>query len=679
MNSDNSAFAKPLRVLIVEDSEDDTLLLLRELLKVGYLPVHERVETPEAMMAALAKQQWDIVISDYVLPKFSGLAALAVLRRSGQDLPFIIVSGNIGEVIAVGAMKAGAHDYIIKGNLARLVPAVERELREAEVRKERKKAEEALSLFKNLLNQSSDCIFVVDPETAGLLEINDSACTNLGYSREELLTMRVIDFAETQQDLSTWRAYAEKIKEKGNIVLEDRLMRKDRTVFPVEVSVRHISHKEKDYHVAVVRDITERRETESRIMLSNAFLKLFSQTVSSKEYLDSVVKLIKEWTGCRCVGIRILDDRRILGDSRNIPYESYTGFSKDFWKKENFLSVDHDQCICARVIAGCPEPSDLACMTPGGSFISGNTTSFTEALSNEQRSKYRGACIQAGFRSLAVVPIRYLDRTLGAIHMADEREGVTTLKKLEFLEQLAVIAGEAIYRFSADEELRKSREELRNLGKHMQEAREKERTTIAREIHDELGQIITALRLELAWIRDRYKDHKVIYDKSTSMLAMVDATIQTIQNIITELRPGILDVLGLFAAIEWQAEEVKKMSGITCDLELPSEDVQLSTDISTNIFRIIQELFTNIVRYSRATNVSVQIEIKGDRLFLEVKDDGIGIRQRDISSPVSFGIIGIRERIYAMKGEMHISGTHGIGTSVTIVLPVHTGQNAQSV
>jgi len=625
----------PLRVLIIEDSEDDVFLLLRELRKGGYGPVYERVETPEAMRAAFAKQEWDIIISDYVLPKFSGLAALDVLRESGQDLPFIILSGNIGEDIAVGAMKAGAHDYIIKGNLKRLIPAVERELREAEMRKERKKAEEALSVFKNLLNQSSDSIFVVDPETAGLLETNDSVCTNLGYSREELLTMRVIDFAETQKDLPTWRAYAKKIKEKGNIVLEDRLRRKDGTVFPVEVSVRHISHKEKDYHVAIVRDITERKETESRIMLGNAFLKLFSQTFSHKKYLDSAVKLIKEWTECRCVGIRMLDDRR------NIPYESYTGFSKEFWKKEILLSVDH------------------------------------ETLSDEQMSGYRGVCMQAGFRSLAVVPIRYRDQVLGAIHMADEQEGALTQKKIEFIEQLAVMVGEAIYRFSAEEELRKSREELRNLSKYLREARESERTAIAREIHDELGQIITALRLELAWIRDNYKDQDVLFKKSKSMLALVDATIQTIQNIISELRPGILDVLGLFAAIEWQAAELNKMSGITCDLSLPSEDVLVEAEISTNIFRIIQELFTNIVRYSQATNVSVQIEIKKDRLFLNVIDNGIGIRPQDISSPVSFGIIGVRERVYAMKGEMHIAGTSGMGTSVTIEVPVHAGQSAQ--
>jgi PAS domain S-box-containing protein len=135
---------KPLHILIVEDSEDDSLLVLRELKRGGYELVSERIETPESMKTALEKGQWDLIISDYVLPRFSGLAALNILKKSGQDLPFIIVSGKIGEDIAVGAMTAGAHDYIIKGNLTRLVPAVERELREAEVRRERRRAVEEL-------------------------------------------------------------------------------------------------------------------------------------------------------------------------------------------------------------------------------------------------------------------------------------------------------------------------------------------------------------------------------------------------------------------------------------------------------------------------------------------------------------------------------------------------------
>jgi diguanylate cyclase len=133
--------SKPLRVLIVEDSENDALLLLRGLSRGGFEPQFERVETPEAMAAALSAQPWDIIVSDYSMPHFSGLAALWVLKQSGLDLPFILVSGTIGEDVAVEAMKAGAHDYVMKGNLQRLSSAIERELREAEVRKERKQTE----------------------------------------------------------------------------------------------------------------------------------------------------------------------------------------------------------------------------------------------------------------------------------------------------------------------------------------------------------------------------------------------------------------------------------------------------------------------------------------------------------------------------------------------------------
>ncbi len=135
---------KPLRALIVEDSEDDTELLLRELRRGDYDPVLARIETPEAMQSELTARQWDIVFSDFTMPHFNAFDALALLRSTGLDLPFIIVSGTIGEDRAVMAMKAGAHDYILKGNLKRLVPAVERELREARMRQERRQAEETI-------------------------------------------------------------------------------------------------------------------------------------------------------------------------------------------------------------------------------------------------------------------------------------------------------------------------------------------------------------------------------------------------------------------------------------------------------------------------------------------------------------------------------------------------------
>jgi len=158
----------PLSALIVEDLEDDALLLLRELKRGGYDVTYERVDTDEAMRAALARQRWNIIFCDYSMPNFSAFGALEVLKETGLDIPFIIVSGAIGEETAVKAMKAGAHDYIMKGNLSRLIPAVERELRDAVVRQERKRVQKRLDhSFIDLAETVSRAMASRDPYTAG--------------------------------------------------------------------------------------------------------------------------------------------------------------------------------------------------------------------------------------------------------------------------------------------------------------------------------------------------------------------------------------------------------------------------------------------------------------------------------------------------------------------------------
>ena len=175
----------PLRVLLVEDSEDDALLILRELQKGGYDPVWKRVDTPGAMADELERESWDIIISDYVMPRCNGLDALKLLQAKGLDLPFIIISGRASEEALVGAMKAGAHDYILKNNLARLVAAVERELREAEERRERKKAEEALrkseERFRIAAESGNDLIWEWDI-LKGKLDWFDKIDELLGYA-----------------------------------------------------------------------------------------------------------------------------------------------------------------------------------------------------------------------------------------------------------------------------------------------------------------------------------------------------------------------------------------------------------------------------------------------------------------------------------------------------------------
>src|SRR5205809_4833182 len=159
----------PLRVLIAEDSEDDARLLLRELQHAGYQPTHERVDNPAAMTSALDRHAWDLVIGDYSMPAFSGPAALALLRARDPDTPFIFVSGTIGEDVAVEAMKAGAQDFLTKGNLRRLIPAIQRELRDAEVRRERRRAQTALLERARLAELTSD-VGIALTRGAGLRE-----------------------------------------------------------------------------------------------------------------------------------------------------------------------------------------------------------------------------------------------------------------------------------------------------------------------------------------------------------------------------------------------------------------------------------------------------------------------------------------------------------------------------
>ncbi|HLM78220.1 MAG TPA: response regulator [Rubrobacteraceae bacterium] len=190
----------PLRVLVVEDSEADALLLVHELRRGGYEPIYRRVDTPEAMEEALGDAtSWDVVVSDYHMPRFEAPEALKILRRQGYDTPFIIISGRIGEDVAVEAMKAGAHDYIMKDNMTRLCATIERGLEEAEARRERKQAEEALraseASYRAIFDSSNDAIFVHDLETGAILDVNQKACAILGYSRKELRQRHLGDFS----------------------------------------------------------------------------------------------------------------------------------------------------------------------------------------------------------------------------------------------------------------------------------------------------------------------------------------------------------------------------------------------------------------------------------------------------------------------------------------------------
>lgn len=222
-----------------------------------------------------------------------------------------------------------------------------------------------------------------------------------------------------------------------------------------------------------------------------------------------------------------------------------------------------------------------------------------------------------------------------------------------------------------EETLRKSYEQIRNLTSHLQTIREEERTSIAREIHDELGQALTALRMDSDWLEGRMpKDKKEMLERVTAMSRMIDMAIEMVKRISSELRPGILDDLGIGAAIEWQAQEFRNRTGIECEIRIDPEEMTLDKNLSTTIFRIFQEAITNVARHAKATKVSITLEQKENQLVLAVKDNGKGITQEHISDPRSYGLLGIRERAYVYGGEVTISGVKGEGTTVTVIIPL---------
>jgi two-component system, NarL family, sensor histidine kinase UhpB len=183
---------------------------------------------------------------------------------------------------------------------------------------------------------------------------------------------------------------------------------------------------------------------------------------------------------------------------------------------------------------------------------------------------------------------------------------------------------------------------------------------------------LTVLKMDLTWLKKKLPvGQKPMIEKTHSMLKTIDRTIETLKKIATNLRPGILDDLGLAAAIEWQAEEFQKQTGITCKVELDAEDIALDRDRNTAIFRIFQETLTNVLRHAKATVVTVSLKKTDGNIKLIVKDNGRGITRDEITHPKSYGLMGIRERAKILNGDSIIKGIRGKGTSVTVEIPVH--------
>lgn len=236
-------------------------------------------------------------------------------------------------------------------------------------------------------------------------------------------------------------------------------------------------------------------------------------------------------------------------------------------------------------------------------------------------------------------------------------------------------------RRAASDEISQSRERLRALSVHLQSVREEELARVAREIHDELGQVLTGLKYDVYWIREQLTRAReesataAVVEKTQSMLKNIDSTILSVRRIMTELRPAVLDDLGLAAAIEWQARDFQERTGIQCNLISNVEELDLDSETLTSVFRIFQESLTNIARHAGASMVSIGLQSDGETLSLEMEDDGRGIKDEEIATKQSFGIMGMRERARLLNGKLDISSARAKGTTVSLQIPLARAGN----
>jgi signal transduction histidine kinase len=277
-------------------------------------------------------------------------------------------------------------------------------------------------------------------------------------------------------------------------------------------------------------------------------------------------------------------------------------------------------------------------------------------------ANYKQIALPYGMRACWSHPLLATDgRVLGTFALYYREKRLPDDDTLQIIRRTAHVVGMAMERRALDDQ-------LRALNERMDAAREDERTGIAREIHDQLGQSLTALKLDIAWLARRSDDGEAVREKLAEMSKTSDEILQSVRRISTELRPGVLDDLGLEAAIEWQAEDFQKRTGTRVEVRARLGDVRLERHLATTAFRIFQEALTNVTRHADATRVDIDLHLDKGQLVLEIGDDGVGLPANLRGG--SLGLLGMRERARRLGGDCVVSRREPRGTMVTLRLPL---------
>ncbi len=284
-------------------------------------------------------------------------------------------------------------------------------------------------------------------------------------------------------------------------------------------------------------------------------------------------------------------------------------------------------------------------------------------------------CKSRGYRSLACFPIKNENEVLGAIICIGLHPRNLNTQEIQLITSMTREIAIAVDNTRRYERTREQKEQLRNLATHLEAVREQERTRIAREIHDELGQLLTALKLDFAWLRSKVShDDQILNERFAAVSDTLDTTLRAVRNISTQLRPDVLDKVGLTAAIEWQLQEFRRRTGTRYYFTSNPQEIRIDDEQSTAIFRTLQEALTNVARHGHASQVKINLERKKSQISLRVEDNGIGIDMAKLHDSNSLGLLGMRERAAALGGYVRIRKNHKSGTTVLVCLPLDLQQ-----
>lgn len=679
-----SSVKSNLHVLIVEDSENDANLLEIELQRAGFNPVCQRVETGRALESALTRQLWDVVIADYVMPQFNGLEALAMVRNKGLDIPFIIVSGHITDDTAVAAMKAGAHDYVMKDNLKRLGSAVHRELREADVRREQRRAEETLqaeSAFRKAIENSVPSgISVVDLEGRQTY-VNPAFCAMVGWPESELVGARppFIYWCREERDAITEALGKVSQGEAPAGGIELRFCRRngERIDVLLQVTPLRDSFGNVTGWVSSASDITQRKRAEVRLAAEHAITRILSNAPSLDEACPGILQVLLDSLEMDFGAFWTMDGRH------ETLQPSLMNLRKSSPGLKQYLEETRRQSLTAG--------SDTL---PSRVWKERRPVWISDVLL-EDKFQNREWAAKAGLRSAVAVPIHHGNDFFGALEFFTTRRLEPDPALMNMMTAIGSEIGQFVRRRTAEEDLRRAHDELemrvqqrtadlktansklhtaiverKRLEHELLDITEKERRRIGLDLHDDLGQKLSGVALMIKGLEVRLAKKNNDEAKEASKIhVLVQQAMSHASDLahdLATLNPKDKDLPG---ALNDLADHAREVFAISCSFNAHGPIPALEANTVGQMYKIAQEALTNAIKHGKARNVSISLGNGSENVVMVIENDGKPFpAMKSRSTGMGLRIMNYRASLIGASLEIDSAGESG--TLVKCSLPV---------